>query len=695
MVNSFIVKKHIAKAVSAGALACLLLFAASGRASAAEQETAVQTVVTAKVENPQSRSYEVNVKLWSDPPETFPETAAVLVLDVSPDMMILAQSPQGTRYRKNTLYESIDEKAQLYTEVDGVYRKILLQDSRWYLCAWDEAGNQMPQEDSIGTHNSQGDTFAVPVTEKGGAKTLMEYQTEAAVQYITELSAVSPQSKLGIVFYSGEATVIDPVRLNTENTEQLLEELSAAKDRVAKGSDCLKALEETAWLLQELQYEAFDSRSVVLLSGSACTREDSLEENITQAAGITAEMRQAGTGIYTAALLTAEEETRELLSAIATNPLEQCRKETAPAGLSQVLHSFLSRALGEKTVTVTMALDPRFALTEVQKIDLLETGGKLEILADGSQSLSWPVSLPYAAENPWLASFFITAREDFVGGNDIPFVLETAGVYFSLQKLSSFTCPLLNVPVTLAMNNRDVKLFLGQTVPGKVMEQTLEESMRGIQKPNWYGKGETGSLTALWSTEEGAVIGTTQEMLSLKPGKSGSYKIGLTYTPKTSGVRAVGTPNEEKKNSAVLRVEVVSGSIRVKLNLQENMDTAASYVFRLSKGTDVRYTAINLSSRNEDGEGIVLEGVFDDLPYGVYTLTQESYQSHEDGMYLETGEEITCRLGFASDSDKIDLENNLQVLYAASAGGDGQIHFDTHSTQVKVHGYDIRINPVT
>lgn len=691
--NELKVKRRYIKVIGFAVLMAILLLTVPNKTGAAEQqETAVQTSVTAKPESPQNRSFDVTVKLWSDAPVSKQKNATVLVLDVSQDMTQLAQTPDGKVYTPNVLYESIDEKAELYTKVEGIYRKIFRKNDDWYLAVWDQDGNQAAQTDSIGTHGAAGVRFTQPVYEKGTAKTKLEFQTEAARRYVQEMAAASEENKIALVYYSGEVTVQAPVSLTAENVTMLLESLSECGSLIKGESASLSALEKTAEIVREVQSSGYESSCVVMVSGCACTEQSNVEERQKKAAKATAQMRQNGTRIYIASLLGEDDEAEALLSAIATNPLEQCYQAAAPETLSDILHGFLSDALDAQTVTAVFALDPRFAMTQQQQTSVLKSGGQIRAQEDGTLEISWEVPLPYPTNSPWTASFAVSAKPEFIGGNDIPFVSEKTGVYLSAQKLADLKCPAFNVPVKLELEKQEVTLFLGQPVPAKINGQPLEESMRKQASPNWYGKGETGTLTVLWKTENGAKIGGTRELQAVKPGKSGSYEILLTYTPKTDGAVSIGTPNGVCMKTAQLHVTVVSGTVRVKLNLsaEEAADTGASYVFKLSNGTDIRYAAIDLGSRNEDGEGVVLEAVFRDLPFGCYTLTQEYDFTNETGMAPATDEGIACRIGFAQDSDKIDLQNTQQVLYADPSVRSGEHQTGSRSAQVKADGFQIQ-----
>ena len=81
-----------------------------------------------------------------------------------------------------------------------------------------------------------------------------------------------------------------------------------------------------------------------------------------------------------------------------------------------------------------------------------------------------------------------------------------------------------------------------------------------------------------------------------------------------------------------------------------------AYLFKLQGQELTRYQTMSLRDRNEDGEGIILEIRFGGLPFGRYSLTEETGDP-------QSPQETVCTLGFAKDSDKISTENAEVIVY--------------------------------
>lgn len=689
--------RRVAKTICFAVGTILLLLSAPKYAQAAEtQEIQVKTALTAKVEDENSRSFAVTQKLWSEMTafSAAEPSAAVLVLDISPAMLQLAQVPEGKGYFPDVLYESIDENRQLYTLADGNYCPIFRKDNNWYIAQWDKEGNCLAAGGSIGTRltgEEAGDRFTVRVYEKGEAKTRLEYQQAAALRYIHEMAAVSPKCKIALVYCNAEVTAKVPLFLTEENVKRLEENLSACEELVKEGNDGLSALKAAVYIAAEYKQQGFSAPSVVFVGGSPCTEPDSAQERLGKAAEITNGLRENGTEIYAVNLLPEDTEAVKLLTAMATNPQEGGYLEASAEMLPEILHGFLAKTVNAPEVTAVLALDPRFTLPEAQKKTLTAAGAKVEADEEGALQIRWQVTLPVLADSPWEATFTIKAKEDFFGGNDIAFEGDETGVYLQKDKLADFQCPKLNVPVKLALKDLDITVFLGQKLPARVEEKLLEEAMGFFREPKWYGKEETGAFTVEWKTEGGEKIGETKQLQKISPANEDVYLLCVTYEPNTSGLASIGKANPRSSKTARLLVQVVSGKIRIKLNLRDKELEAigGTYLFKLTNGAEVRYTAVDLHNRNEDGEGIVLEAAFENLPFGTYTLTQEYFYTSETGMYKEEGEIGQCKVGFANDSDKIDLENTELVLYPIPYTGSGEISKKTRSTQVKINGYQI------
>lgn len=652
------------------------------RAAEAENDTGVYGKVNAVLLNADTRLFKMEVSAWSDlefSGETV-QSGTVLVMDVSDSMICLADPPSEEHvYKANVHHKSIDETGLFYTRYEEEYRPVGFKDGKWFVFAYNAEGVYAATDIQVGVRKAEEeitDLFTYDIYEKGSLKTKLDYAKEAASSLVSELAAVSPASKFGIVFYNGKTVKISARELGETSSRALNDSIAGCDTYLAAGAKNVTALEEADRMLQEMKKDGIESLNLINLTGSACDAEDNpIDQNVQKIQTLMQGIKESGIKVFSVGAFaggSAGEDTTAFLEAIASKPLEQYCTVTAPSQLMQVFSPITAMLCSGTSVTVMQVVDPRFTLTDGQKQQFVENNIPYEEKNDGTTVIDFAISFPKSRDMPWESTFEIQAKADFPGGNNIPLLTEESGIYRLGSKLYGFNSIQGNVPFQMQLADIEADIFLGQRIPTVLEGVGIEELIQQQSAVNWYGKGETCAISLFWQEETGGKIGKLEQLKEIKPGESSTYLLKITCEPGNDGKNAVGTPLEKKETSAQYNVNVITGSIRVKMTLGKHVDFNTLenlYVFKLQCNSFVQYKAINLNNRSEDGEGLSLEALFTGLPYGDYTLTQSS---GIPGQNTALDRVTVCKIGLSDSSDKVDIANNSFVLLLSETetGGD-------------------------
>lgn len=304
---------------------------------------------------------------------------------------------------------------------------------------------------------------------------------------------------------------------------------------------------------------------------------------------------------------------------------------------------------GEIALTVYQDLDPRFWISPVERRRIKDSGGNWEQRENGAFRVFWEFSLPEG--DFWQASFTVQAQSDFLGGNEIPLDGEESGVYRKNRRVLEFSPVRLNVPLAFSLTNLHLELFLGEKLPKKVEGKDLEVAMLG-RLPNWYGKGETGTLTAFWREEDETFIGSTEQLLEIKPKGCRRYLFTVSYSPSEKGEYGIGMAVTKQQAFSMLIVDIVQGSLTLRAVAER--EASCLPLFLLEREGLFLYST---GKKEKEGEKTVFRAAFTGLPYGKYRVSQIglSYEKVEEEYWIGTHPENDT-LALSRNSSEIWLE---------------------------------------
>lgn len=317
----------------------------------------------------------------------------------------------------------------------------------------------------------------------------------------------------------------------------------------------------------------------------------------------------------------------------------------AAACLSQIRRDVASLFSAE----VVQRLDPRFEIGVREQERLRETGAHVWE-ENGSFTVSWEADLPRRKAHPWTASLTVRARDGFPGGNGIPTDGEGTGLFRAGKLVRALPATRVNAALKLDLTGAETEIFLGEHVRTLLDGETVEERMLRGGGPTWYGKGQTGTFSYLWETEDGDPVGSLEQLGTLRPEEDTIYRLRVAFRPGSSGAGAAGRPVSETGWEASYRVKVVSGTIRVQAVPEEGvkLDSAQTLPFKLEREEGGVWFAAARLEADPQGGRLLLEGEAAALPYGTYRVTPLAAAG------LRCGEsEQTCRLGVWEKDDTV------------------------------------------
>ncbi len=233
--------------------------------------------------------------------------------------------------------------------------------------------------------------------------------------------------------------------------------------------------------------------------------------------------------------------------------------------------------------------------------------------ATGVYTITWnKVIIPNANDNNgWSASFYIKAKEDFIGGNVIPTNGSDSGIYITSDNVLNFPMPTVNVKLLeLSSENKEVTYFKGESVNpksfiqellntakvvelvkqgsnpvtfnvsdiiGQLSEEQIDTLINGsiISTPyEFNGTNDVVGSFTLQLTAEGQGSSWFEHRLDYEGNPAETYQLKITYTALSKAERKAqhadwsdptvcGEVND-KSTEPTYNVNVVAGSILIK-----------------------------------------------------------------------------------------------------------------------------------
>lgn len=300
--------------------------------------------------------------------------------------------------------------------------------------------------------------------------------------------------------------------------------------------------------------------------------------------------------------------------------------------------------------TVRDTIDPRFEVVDDNGKVLTENtsiyGGEFHIQQGNDPAyVEWTNQTIPLASSQWKQTIHIKAKDEFIGGNDIPTnVAEGSYVSFTqngknVSKL--FNQPTVNVPIRFSMENATQTIFLGDQTPSVTLEPyTLKDD--GTTKVSgdgmFCGMDKTGSFSYQWTKADKAELGgATDNKFPDKqiPLDTTFYTLTATFNPDKTGTdlpSQCGAPAVVTTAQGKYTVNVVKGELDLTKIMDAQYPAPAfvhprqSFVFKIIR-TDpdtkqIAETFYEVISPDQVNSGKTQK--ITGLKKGIYTVTEET-----------------------------------------------------------------------
>ena len=614
----------------------------------------------------------------------------VFTVDVSGSMPWMLSKPTGgtTYIRKLTS----DDKRKYTTETGGGYGTKAWTEYQYYV---EDDGEYKP----IG-YNSKGRGWYIIASAGNGDKdykrkieanetiyikgqndtTKLEALLSSMESFIGKLKTVSPESKVAIVPFAkyvqgGDSNLVSVAGYDFESFKNNV--------KLYGGTEQAKGIAKAQEILSK---ESSTNPNYMLLFT------DGKSDSLDTANSAAYNAKEAGITIFAAGLY------NEIMADNEKTNLDRWASEdedgnkysylaTSPEGLNSAFNEiFASMNLMISGVTVKDYVD-------TSRFDIVDADDGVKG-ADGS--VVWTnVNLGYASDvtTGWHRAIYIKAKEQYMGGNNIPTNLNGSGIDVAGVHLE-FPKPMVNVLVRFEVENAEKTIFLGESVE-QVFTQEIENTLTTpyYQKIELTGLSDVNKEVTYFTDQEltkpieaeNCVPGSLEALKAQKPQQTTTYYVKVAMNPKSPSNVKSSNPSDyladvnktDGKGTyavASLKIEVVSGSVEVTKKLSETDfrlagENSLNFEFVLTdeKDTEFKQTATITESNEKEGEYYTAKANFEQLPKGRYTLKEspvEGFQVNE--MTLSPGTEKPCEvqdntflIGQGDDESRLEKRNGI------------------------------------
>ncbi len=484
------------------------------------------------------------------------------------------------------------------------------------------------------------------MSRQSGGNTFLDTMKDNVKTFLQELSQVSPNAQVGLAAFGKKADVTEPVTLDAQGLEVLTEAVESLKAESAGEPDCAGALEQAGALAEQLKAD----RPLYLVTVTSGLWKGEREKALPALSGL------LDRGAKSCSVLLCGEPDKEAAAfwqEMCSAPLSSSYY-VCDGDASDSLDRIRREAASVHSVEVVQELDPRFLMGREEQERLRREGAVLDRREDGAWTVTWTADLPREKESPWEASLTIKAREEFPGGNNIPVDRDGTGLYLSLKRIAMLESSQVNVPLKLNLQDVETELFLGEKVRLSVNGEKVEETM--FPEPEWFQMGPSGRFSTIWETGSGRRIGGAGDLETLSPQKDSVYRLRVIFRPASSGKDAVGAPVPVEEASALYRVKLKTGTVRIRIKAGEgaSLRKEDSLQLRMEKNGREAYLCTARPEWDPENGELFLTAEIGDLSCGRYALSPVP----GSGITCRETEQI-CYLGMWDRDDTVSTERDL------------------------------------
>ncbi len=331
---------------------------------------------------------------------------------------------------------------------------------------------------------------------------------------------------------------------------------------------------------------------------------------------------------------------------------------------------YQAKELYEKK-TVKDYIDPRFEVVDEKNQVLKDgapvgNGGTLYVPQDGNAYVVWK-DQDISSKQNWNRTFRVKAKEEFIGGNNIPTNAPQSGVYSNDGELiQTFPMPTVNVNPRFYIGNAAATIFRGEVVPDCSLKPYMLEpyTLKANKTTKVTGQemyilptGNTGTFTYKWSNAT-----KPADSVSFPPNQypddDTKYTLTATFTPyeatdesntnsTLNGIVNIALPTKNVILSGsaegIYTVNVVKGELDITKVMDKQYpspNAQQSFVFKIERRNNATdstpaetfYEVITPNDVNTDSTKKIIG-----LKKGYYKITEETGTGTGAWRYTQSG----------------------------------------------------------
>ena len=549
---------------------------------------------TAKVTDYDNREYEITLEANSTTTTTTTSHSGetvdvVMVLDISGSMRNQdVEVVVSTSYEKRSTYRfQSDNQWRLngnyYALYDNEYYPLVERKSggRYYYSYTDKDNNK---------HELASDEYTYLYVKQTKKIARIDALKNSAGQFLTSISAKSPNSNVGIISFEGQAsTVYGMNRIGNDPSAAIEAVNGMIVDRGITSTD--KGLSAAKDMLSSVSSNGRKKVVILFTDGEPTGTNGQYSSSVAGRAKTAAtDIKKTGATIYTVGFALTTSNAKWLRESIASS--SDCAFTTDTADGLTLIFEGISQSITKnydiENATIVDVVDPRFEIV-----------GTPEGATVKDNVVTWTEqTIPY--KGSWKKTIKVRAKANFLGGNKVPTnVAPESGIKISEEgELDPFeNQPTVNVKLLNLTGAEDEEIvFLGDEINALGLDETLAKAIKvndtvlfnGEYTVNYAYPGTSDVLGTITFTKkaEGEGAAFTKHNAEYIGSPAERYTVTAEYKPLKVSERPAelaapaanaGTEvTTSATGKAVHKVKVVAGSLVIKKTIS-NKDYKAAY----------------------------------------------------------------------------------------------------------------------
>ena len=500
---------------------------------------------------------------------------------------------------------------------------------------------------------------------------------EASKAFIASTAAASSKCQIGLVTFASEnnSKLVKALSNARNNKEELIKSVSSVY--AGGGTYVSKGLEKAAGQLEDKKNVP---KYVILFTDGAANDESN-------AAKKAKELRDNGITIYTVGFKLNTSTSKWLKDKIASKGCNFDAKTTdGLKAIFQKIKDTITQSGDIGGAEITDVIDSRFELIEVggtaitadqitklkNKESVLINDATVSMTEDGNYQVKWSEQTIPEKGN-WSKTIKVRAKDGYIGGNAVPTNVKDDSKIHTGYGDAVLPQPTVNVKSDLLVNNKEVKIFYGDTVPtdedGDIVKALFDKAhpkgnvtqLDGTSKLVEYTMGANGEainqqdFTLEWyrdpkCEEKDKITDWSQEKPT--PGST-KYYLKVTYNAQGGKVTAHNSVTDQTRPYGVYTVNVIAGQIQITKELEEYPESTKEFKFEVTKEEDDTFKkelTISVDANSKVAEPQIL----DKLKRGTYHVREVLPEGSE---YKVSSAEI----GKATNCENVRPESSTYV----------------------------------